>query len=161
MVETWRGIYPVTAFVRDALRSKLGQVERDALLEPEQTLLTACEFWSSVNTGGLGDRMRQRKMIPLMHAQQAFTDIGAVRVASVLHVLVAELARDPEPANLEQQKTEGASASFAPVRKAGIRNPQRFASTCQIMQAETSRHRPGISSQREAWCARWESEASG
>jgi hypothetical protein len=102
VVETWRGIYPVTAFVRDALRSKLGQVERDALLEPEQILLTACEFWFSVNTGGLGDCMRQRKMIPLMRAQQAFTDIGAVRVASVLHVLVAELARDPEPANLEQ-----------------------------------------------------------
>jgi hypothetical protein len=102
VVETWRGIYPVTAFVRDALRSKLGQVERDALLEPEQILLTACEFWFSVNTGGLGDCIRQRKMIPLMRAQQAFTDIGAVRVASVLHVLVAELARDPEPANLEQ-----------------------------------------------------------
>jgi hypothetical protein len=102
VVETWRGIYPVTAFVRDALRSKLGQVERDALLEPEQILLTACEFWFSVNTGGLGDCIRQRKMIPLMRAQQAFTDIGAVRVASVLRVLVAELARDPEPANLEQ-----------------------------------------------------------
>jgi hypothetical protein len=72
VVETWRGIYPATAFVRDALRSKLGQVERNALLEPEQTLLTACEFWFSVNTGGLGDCTRQRKMIPLMRAQQAF-----------------------------------------------------------------------------------------
>lgn len=102
MVETWRGIYPITAFVRDALRRKLTQVEPDALLEPEQTLLSACEFWFSVNTGGLGARMRQRKMIPLMRAQQAFTDIDAVRVASVLRVLVAELARDPEPATVEQ-----------------------------------------------------------
>jgi hypothetical protein len=101
-VETWRGIYPITAFVRDALRRRLAQVKPDALLEPEQTLLTACEFWFSVNTGGLGGRMRQRMMIPLMRAQQAFTDIDAVRVASVLRVLVAELARDPEPATVEQ-----------------------------------------------------------
>lgn len=100
MVETWRGIYPITAFVRDALRRKL--VKPDALLEPEQTLLTACEFWFSVNTGGLGRQLRQRKMVPLMRAQQSFTDIGAVRVASVLRVLVAELARDPEPATVEQ-----------------------------------------------------------
>lgn len=101
-VETWRGTYPITAFVRDALRRKLAQVKPDALLESEQTLLTACEFWFSVNTGGLGGPMRQRKMIPLMRAQQAFTDIDAVRVASVLRVLVAELARDPEPATVEQ-----------------------------------------------------------
>jgi hypothetical protein len=54
--------------------------------------LTACDFWFSVDAGGSGARMGQRKMISLMRAQlaqQAFTDIGAVRVASVLRALVA------------------------------------------------------------------------
>lgn len=89
MVETWRGNYPITGFVRDALPRKQAQVKPDALPEPAQTLLTACEFSYSVNTAGLGSRVQQRMMIPLMRAQRALTDIGAVRVASVPCVPVA------------------------------------------------------------------------
>ena len=102
MVETWRGNYPITGFVRDALRRKQAQVKPDALLEPAQALLTACEFSYAVNTGGFGSRVRHRMMIPLMRAQCALTDIGAGRVASVPCVPVAELARDPEPATVEK-----------------------------------------------------------
>jgi hypothetical protein len=102
MGETWRELYPLTAFVRDALRRKVAESAPEALLEPEQTLLTACEFWASVNTGGLSNRVRQQMMVPLMRAQQAFAEIDAVRVASVLRVLVKALARDPDPATIKK-----------------------------------------------------------
>ena len=97
MSESWRGIYPITAFVRDALRRKATDEQSMALSEAEETLLTACEFWSAANTGSLIDLLRTEPVVELMRAQMAFTRIEAVRVASALRVAVTELTRVPIP----------------------------------------------------------------
>jgi hypothetical protein len=102
VVETWRGLYPITAFVHDALTRKSTRDSAAALSEAEQTLLTVCDFWFAFNTGALRGRLARREsLIPLLRAQHAYAEIGAVRVASVLRVLAERLARAPAPAVLD------------------------------------------------------------
>ena len=88
MGETWRGIYPITAFVRDALRKKVERDTATGLSEPESTLLTVCEFWAAVNSGTLADWLQTDAAVHVMLAQRAFTRLGAHRVASALRVVV-------------------------------------------------------------------------
>ncbi len=90
MTETWRGIYPITSFVLEALGRK-----RDAghesgsdagLTKPERLLLVAVEFWAAAAHGTLDSWLRPDPAAKLLSALHAFEGIGAVRVASVLRV---------------------------------------------------------------------------
>jgi hypothetical protein len=90
MTETWRGIYPITSFVLEALTRK-----RDAgresgpdagLSQPERLLLVAVEFWAAAAHGTLDTWLRPDPTSKLLAALHAFEGIGAVRVASVLRV---------------------------------------------------------------------------
>ncbi|MGB8692400.1 MAG: hypothetical protein WCD08_02695 [Steroidobacteraceae bacterium] len=95
MTETWRGIYPITSFVLEALGRK-----RDAgresgsdagLSKPEQLLLVAVEFWAAAAHGTLDSWLRPDPAAKLATALHAFEGIGAVRVASILRVGVESL----------------------------------------------------------------------
>jgi len=96
MTETWRGIYPITSFVLEALTRKR-DAGRDSgsdagLSEPEQLLLVAVEFWAAAAHGTLDTWLRPDPTSKLTAALHAFEGIGAVRVASVLRVGAESLA---------------------------------------------------------------------
>jgi hypothetical protein len=108
MVETWRGIYPITSFVLEALGRKrdAGAQEGAALSVEERTLLTAAEFWAAAAHGTLQEHLRPQIIENLAAAQQAFSELGAVRVVSLLRVAGEELhdqaLRQSESAVIDQ-----------------------------------------------------------
>ncbi len=91
MVETWRGIYPITSFVLEALGRKRDAGGAAALTPEEQTLLTVVEFWAAAAHGTLQQHVRPHIAENLAAAQQAFGILGAVRVVSLLRVASEEL----------------------------------------------------------------------
>ena len=102
MGETWRGIYPITAFVHDALRKTTASGLPEGLSRSEQTLLTACDFWFVVNSGALEDQLKTDAINQLASAQEAFSRIGAVRIASTLRAALAQLSRHYSPALVQK-----------------------------------------------------------
>jgi hypothetical protein len=95
MVETWRGIYPITSFVLEALSRKRDAGDPTALTPEEKTLLTAVEFWAAAAHGTLQRHLRPHIGQNLAAAQQAFGALGAVRVVSLLRVAGEELQEHP------------------------------------------------------------------
>jgi hypothetical protein len=93
MVETWRGIYPITSFVLEALGRKrdAAGLGNAALTAEEQILLTAVEFWAAAAHGTLHEHLRPQTGQNLAVAQQSFDALGAVRVVSLLRVAIEEL----------------------------------------------------------------------
>ena len=91
MAETWRGIYPITSFVLEALGRKRDSGPDGSLSPEEQTLLTAVEFWAAAAHGTLHEHLRPDVSAQLASAQRAFEAIGAVRVVSLLRVATEEL----------------------------------------------------------------------
>ena len=91
LLETWRGIYPITSFVLEALLRKRDGAAEGALSEGERTLLTAVEFWAAAAHGTLLDHLRPQLSENLAEAQRAFSELGAVRVVSLLRVAGEEL----------------------------------------------------------------------
>ena len=95
MVETWRGIYPITSFVLEALGRKRDAGDASALSPEEKTLLTAVEFWAAAAHGTLQQHLRPHISESLAAAQRAFSALGAVRVVSLLRVASEELHAPP------------------------------------------------------------------
>lgn len=91
MAETWRGIYPITSFVLEALGRKRAAGPEGTFSPHEQTLLTAVEFWAAAAHGTLQAHLRPDVAGRLAAAQQAFAALGAVRVVSLLRVALEEL----------------------------------------------------------------------
>lgn len=106
MVETWKGIYPITSFVLEALGRKRDASADGRLSDPEQTLLTAVEFWGAAAHGTLQQHLQPNVLGQLEAARRAFSEIGAVRVVSLLRVAGEQLAGGPmsqsEAAVIEQ-----------------------------------------------------------
>jgi hypothetical protein len=100
-VETWRGVYPITSFVLGALQKKVITESRSDLEHSERTLLTACEFWAAAAHGTLAKHLEPLPLVCLSAAQQAFEEIGAVRVASSLRIAVGELSRPAAAATVD------------------------------------------------------------
>lgn len=95
MPETWRGIYPITSFVLEALGRKR-DASADGLLSPEeQTLLTVVEFWAAAAHGTLLQHLRPDMRQKLDAAGRAFAALGAIRVVSLLRVAGEELSDGP------------------------------------------------------------------
>jgi hypothetical protein len=92
-VETWRGVYPITSFVLNALNKKAAAEAGSDLESTERTLLTACEFWAAAARGTLTKHLKPLPLMRLSAAQQAFQEIGAVRVASSLRIAIGELSK--------------------------------------------------------------------
>jgi hypothetical protein len=94
-LETWRGIYPITSFVLEALLRKRDAAADGALSSGELTLLTAVQFWAAAAHGTLLEHLRPDVGPNLAMAQRAFAELGAVRVVSVLRVAGEELRTRP------------------------------------------------------------------
>jgi hypothetical protein len=94
-MDTWRGHFPITHFVLRALMNKQNGVDAAKLSGAEGILLAVCECWAAVATRQLPRYLGANPVRKLLVACEAFSEIGAVRVASALRVV----ARD-WPANL-------------------------------------------------------------
>jgi hypothetical protein len=97
MAETWRGIYPITSFVLEALGRKRDSGRENALSEPEKLLLQAVEFWAAAAHGTLETYLQPDPAAKLLGALHAFEGIGAVRVASLVRVAAESFARRDGP----------------------------------------------------------------
>jgi hypothetical protein len=93
MTETWRGIYPITSFVLEALGRKRDAGGLGALNQSEQLLFQAVEFWAAAAHGTLESYLKPDPVAKLTGALHAFEGIGAVRVASLLRVAAESLGR--------------------------------------------------------------------
>jgi hypothetical protein len=91
-MDTWRFHFPITHFVLSALLNKRSGVDAGDLSKAEAVLLIACEFWSAAATRRLPNYLGSEPVPKLLIAFEAFSEIGAVRVASALRLAVGECA---------------------------------------------------------------------
>jgi hypothetical protein len=101
-METWRGHFPITNFVLHALHKKRA-ADAAGLSRAEAVLLTACQFWAAVATHELALYLAPQPVPRLLLAFEAFSEIGAVRVASALRVVLADRPEVQSSTWLRQQ----------------------------------------------------------
>jgi len=95
-MDTWHGHFPITHFVLQALLKKKAAPETSELSRAESVLFNACEFWAAV-------AKREPHSLPraeigtssLLLAFEAFSEIGAVRVASALRMALTDCPEVP------------------------------------------------------------------
>jgi hypothetical protein len=87
-MDTWRGHFPITHFVLRALLNKRNGADAADFSRAEAVLLAACQFWAAAATRQLPDYLGSSPVPKLLLAFEAFSEIGAVRVASALRVAV-------------------------------------------------------------------------
>jgi hypothetical protein len=87
-MDTWRGHFPITHFVLRALLNKRNGADAADFSRAEAVLLAACQFWAAAATRQLPDYLGSNPVPKLLVAFEAFSEIGAVRVASALRVAV-------------------------------------------------------------------------
>lgn len=105
-MDTWCGHFPITSFVLQALLKKEAQVDAAEFSRAEGVLLRACQFWAAVAKRELAEYLDSTSVSRLGVAFQAFSEIGAVRVASALRVSIADFPRVPSPEWLLQHASE-------------------------------------------------------
>ena len=105
LMETWRGHFPITNFVRQALRRKQVEAEADseAFSRAEGVLFNACEFWAAVASRELAAYLGSNSVSRLLVAFEAFSEIGAVRVASALRIVIGGSPEAPSSKWVQQQ----------------------------------------------------------
>jgi hypothetical protein len=96
-MDTWRGHFPIINFVLQALLKKKADAETTALSRAEGVLFNACEFWAAVATRELAQYLGSRSVPRLLAAFEAFSEIGAVRVASALRIEIGVWPDAPSP----------------------------------------------------------------
>jgi hypothetical protein len=89
-MDTWRGHFPITHFVLGALINKRNGMDAADFSEAEAILLAACECWAAVATRQLPRYLGPNPVSKLLVACEAFSEIGAVRVASALRVVARD-----------------------------------------------------------------------
>ena len=105
-IETWRGHYPITSFVLEALSKR--QLSEDGVdyNQAERVLFIACAFWAAAARGSLADYLAGDPIERLNSAKEAFTEIGAVRVASILRLRIEDLMQSIAPPRLQRIVTK-------------------------------------------------------
>ena len=80
MAETWRGIYPITSFVLQALE------RQDVLADSrrERVLRRVAGLWAAAARGELEHYLGSQPRRRLAEARRAFAVVGAVRTASLI-----------------------------------------------------------------------------
>jgi len=96
-MDTWRGHFPVINLVLQALLKKKAETETTDLSRAEVVLFNACEFWAAVGTRELAQYLGSRSVSRLLVAFEAFSEIGAVRVASALRIEIGVWPDTPSP----------------------------------------------------------------
>jgi hypothetical protein len=103
LMETWRGHFPITNFVLGALLKKRAAADPADFSRAEAVLLEACQFWQAVATHRLAQFLAPEPAPGLILAFEAFSEIGAVRVASALRVVLHDRPELQSSTWLERQ----------------------------------------------------------
>jgi hypothetical protein len=98
---TWRGHFPITSFVLLELLRKAEAGGRE-FSRAERVLFTACEFWAAVATRSLAVYLKIDPVERLDAACVAMASIGAIRVADVARVVLAEHLGSGIPARVRE-----------------------------------------------------------
>jgi hypothetical protein len=106
LMDTWCGHFPITGFVLQALLKKEAQTDAEELSRAEGILLRACQFWAAVARRELARYLDSMSVARLRVAFEAFSEIGAVRVASALRVSIADFPQAPSAEWLSQQASQ-------------------------------------------------------
>jgi hypothetical protein len=101
-METWRGHFPIINFVLHALLKKRA-ADAAGFSRAEAVLLTACQFWAAAATHELAPYLAPEPVPRLLLAFEAFSEIGAVRVASALRIVLGDRPEAQSSAWLQQQ----------------------------------------------------------
>ncbi len=96
-VDTWSGHFPITHFVLQALVRKEEQGAPE-ISRAERVLLTACQFWAAVARRELSQYLASECVQRLVVAFEAFTEIGAIRIASALRIAIVHCPDNPSSA---------------------------------------------------------------
>jgi hypothetical protein len=102
LMETWRGHFPIINLVLHALLKKRA-ADVDGFSRAEAVLLTACQFWAAAATHELAPYLAPEPVQRLLLAFEAFSEIGAVRVASALRVVLGDRPEAQSSTWLRQQ----------------------------------------------------------
>jgi hypothetical protein len=105
-MDTWRGHFPITNFVLHALLKKQTGTGATGFSRAESVLLAACQFWAAVATRELALYLEWEPVPRLLVAFEAFSEIGAVRVASALRLVLGTCPQVPSSAWLQQRSFE-------------------------------------------------------
>jgi hypothetical protein len=104
-MDTWRGHFPIINFVLHALLKKRA-ADAAGFSRAEAVLLAACEFWAAVATHELALYLAPQPVPRLLLAFEAFSEIGAVRVASALRVVLGDRPEAQSSTWLRQQASD-------------------------------------------------------
>jgi hypothetical protein len=138
-METWRGHFPIINFVLHALLKKRA-ADAAGFSRAEAVLLTACEFWAAAATHELALYLAPQPVPRLLLAFEAFSEIGAVRVASALRVVLGDRPEAQSSTWLRQQATD-LEASLLDTEDAVDHLIAQFAS--EHMADDSSEKQPG------------------
>jgi hypothetical protein len=102
-MDTWRGHFPITHFVLRALHNKRASANAADFSRAEEVLLAACQFWAAASSRQLALYLDPDPVAKLLVAFEAFSEIGAVRVASALRVAAGDCSDAPSSIWLRQK----------------------------------------------------------
>ncbi len=105
-MDTWRGHFPITNFVLRALLKKQAAADGAGFSRAEAVLFAACRFWAAAATRELAAYLAPEPVPVLLVAFEAFSELGAVRVASALRVALADRPEAPSAAWLRLQAVD-------------------------------------------------------
>jgi hypothetical protein len=100
--ETWRGYYPITSFVLEALLNKRGTAEDAEFNAAERVLFIACDFLAAAARRRLDHYLASGAVETLRMAMEAFVQIGSIRGASIVRLGIADLGQADAAANLKR-----------------------------------------------------------
>jgi hypothetical protein len=93
MRETWRGIYPITSFVLEAL----GRQRSSGLSEREAVLWQVAGFWAAAARGALASHLGPDPCAALADVRRAFRALGAMHAATLLRAAMESLDHGRNP----------------------------------------------------------------
>jgi hypothetical protein len=94
-MSTWREHFPITHFVLHALLHKRSGDDGADLSRTEAVLLAVCRFWAAAAERKLASHLEPDPVATLLTGFEAFSEVGAVRVASTLRVALGECPAEP------------------------------------------------------------------
>jgi hypothetical protein len=137
-MDTSRSHFPITNFVLQALLKKKAEAQITEFSRAEGVLFNACEFWVAVAARELATYLGSQSVPRLLVAFEAFSEIGAVRVASALRLAIRDWPDAPTPQWLQQQAVE-LEARFLDTEDSVDQLIARFASAQVIREATENR----------------------
>jgi hypothetical protein len=97
VAETWKGIYPITSFVLEAL----GRQPAEGLSARERLLWRVAGFWAAAARGELPQYLGNDPRRALREVRRALSALGAVRTAALVRVAMDCVGAGQHPVRVQ------------------------------------------------------------